>query len=360
MQPHFRRVGRWFLALSAASALVVASTVAQADDGDGDTIDEEIEDQAERAVGFHGAPAVDPLKMWVVSQSIDAPVRDWFKVSFDSGEFSVVYTQEAPFLATSFDLELEELIEWDDRDNDGRYDPATESLSKKSLGSSAFGGALVTHNERWSAASGAMHTIRVASVDNEIELELLITQRFYLLPGGRILTPMEMKLNLTVNHVLTTPGAGVAFRLQMDTDHVALYEPWSWDAVHGFSQDESWVNVTGGSSAKPATVFFSWSNNATVDGATKRVHAWGPDGTVTSGSYDVYLAYPAGLDPSRITVRHDSTLGVVSAAFESVLLPPPPFRPFAGDPVLYGSSVATIAAIVAATMILAKRRRRAA
>lgn len=356
-----RRIRPWLFALTAASAVVIASNAVAFTDADQDGVDDFVEAKAERTIDYHGTPAVQPDKMWLSSVSTASPVQDWFRVSYQAGQFTVVYLRESPngLVTSSFDLELDGLVEWRDLDDDGAYDPSSEYLRTISLGSTAFGDSSVSHWTVMSADGGEIHSMRIRSADNEVTLELMIAQRFLRLSADRVLTPMEMKLNLTIDHAVPSADVGVALALDIDTDYPAVYESRSWGATHNFSSDESWISVTRGFGEDAATVFMSWANNATVDGATRRVSRWGPSPDSGSGSYDFYLVYPAGTDAnaSRIVVEHDPTLGVVSAAFGSVLQPPIEPRDFQGDPILYAGSVAAIAAFVATTMILAKRRR---
>ncbi|MGQ0797560.1 MAG: hypothetical protein ACT4OI_06850 [Methanobacteriota archaeon] len=340
----------------------MASSAAAFTDADQDGVDDLVEAKAERTIDYHGTPTVQPITMRLSSASVASPLQDWFRVGYEAGEFTVVYLRESPngLVTSSFDLQLKNLVEWRDLDGDGAYEPGSnESVRVLPLGDTAFGGSSVSHWTNGSADGGEIHSMRIRSSDNEVTLELMIAQRFLRLAPDRVLTPMEMKLNVTIDHPIPSADLGIALALDIDTDYPAVYESRSWGATHNFASDESWINVTRGSGEGASTVFMSWANNATVDGATRRVARWGPTTDSGSGSYDFFLAYPAGTDAnaSRIIVEHDPTLGVVSAAYGSVLQPFVEPRDLQGDPVLYAGSAAAIAALVATTMVLAKRRR---
>src|SRR3989304_4514569 len=134
------------------------------------------------------------------------------------------------------------------------------------------------------------------------------------------------------------------WRLGESADESAMdFEHDSWDARRGFSSDESWINITSG--ARPSTMFFSWANNATADGVegplVVRSTHWSE---LPEEGYELLLAFPEGLDADLVRIVHDPTLGVVSAAYEGILLLPPP-PDLQGDALLYGVSLVAMAAL---------------
>lgn len=352
-----RRFRSWFFAVTAASALVIAAGPAAATDVDQDRIDDALELVAERNVVYRGTPNIAPVSMRVSSQSVGSPTQDWFRVQYEAGEFGVEYVRESSMgLVTSFfTLELRNLVEWSDENADGILQDS-EILSTRTLGSSAFGGKPIEHWGNASEDGGVVHTIQITSAANDVILVLTIAKRFYRISAKHTLTPMEMKIDVTIDHVLAYPGARLGLGVRLETDFDVAYESRSWADANGFSQDESAVNVTAGRDPDLAAVFFSWANNATVDGVSGRVTVMGPAQDFESSAYDMVLAYPPGTNPNRVLVHHDPSLGVVSAAYGSILNPPPP--PLVPNALLYAASLAGVGAIVAGTMFFANRRRR--
>jgi len=185
-------------------------------------------------------------------------------------------------------------------------------------------------------------------------LNVTVAERFIRLSNHRVLTPMEVKLDLTVDRVTVSPGASLGLDVRINTTKRLEYGNRSWDDVNAFADGEAGINVTGGPEASPATVFFSWSKSAIADGLEIPV-SYSNFSTGDPNSYEVYLGYP--LTGARFPVRlvHDPVLGVDSAAYKGVVTRPPELQ---GDLVVYAGSLAAAVILVALTVILADRRRK--
>ena len=348
------RVRPWLFAVTAASALVFASGAAIAGDADGDDIPDEIEDATERTLDIVTFPKPTPFGLSVASQSVGAEVDDKFRVRYEEGEFELEYYPIASSgrVAVSYSLEILNLVEWRDSVPYGVVD-AGEVIPVVPLGSSGFGTRPV---EGWTASSadgGNVAGFRIRSNDGGVVLALVVAQRFLRVSENKILTPMEVKVDIWANHTLSSAEARVGLELELavDMDDTMTFGGLPWDVRNKFSVDESWINVTGGPAGTPSTVFFSWANETTVNGTRGAANMTLPEGA--PGPYRMYMMYPAG-PTTQQSVHHVSTLGVVSEAFKDLIRPPVPL----GDAVVFASSFAAVAAIVGASMILAKRRRR--
>lgn len=346
----FQRIRSWFFVVTAASALAIASSAVAFHDADGDGILDEIEEATERSVDTVTFPKPTPFGLSITSQSSGADVDDKFHLYFHDGRFQVEYFPNASSdqVAAEFWLELVSLVEWTDTNGNGTVDDG-EVLSVLPLGSDGFGTTPVNVSEWRSLDGGKMSAFDIRSNGGELHLRLTIAQRFLRVSEGKILTPMEGQLDIRVNHTVRSPAARVGLELEIETDERMAFGTDPWDETNRYSADESWISVTGGPAASPSTVFFSWSNRAAVDGVSGRVLMTDPQGS--SGSYRMYAIYPAGASQS---VVHVSTLGVVSEAFQDLIQPVQSL----GDPIVFTSSLVAVAAIVSATMILARRRRR--
>jgi len=350
------RFGRWFFAFTAASALVLASGHGAASDDDLDGIDDALELATARIVEVRNTPAASPTYLRVSSNSVGSPTNDWFQLDYEEGRFDVEYVRgsEGSLARSSFRLGLKAVVEWRDTNGNGSIE-RSEILETAALGPDAFGAIPIEHTWAENADGGAVHTIGISSNLNELSMVLTVAQRFYRISPERILTPMEIKIDMSVNWTLRNLGARVGIELWLETDYAPEYEEESWADRNNFSTDESAVNITSGSGADRAAVFFSWSKTATVGGRSGSVSIAGLDVAFESDAYDLILAYPQGESPTAAEVQHGAGFGVVSAAYGSVLDPPPP--PLSADALLFATSVAGVAALVAATMVAAKRRR---
>ncbi len=350
-----RRFRSWFFALTAASTLVLAPGAMAYEDADGDTIDDGIELATERNVAVATYPHVAPYGLTITSQSVGADVNDKFRVRYEAGEFEVEYLPDASSgrVETRYSLEIASVVEWVDNVVPNGQVDAGEIASVLTLGDSGFGGLRVNVTEYTSADGGNVDEFTIRSAGNRVTLTLVIAQRFLRVSETKVLTPMEAKLDIRVNHTLGSAGArvGLEFAIDIDTDDEMSFANESWDVKHDYSINESWINVTGGSTASPSTVFFAWSNDATVDGVSARTLVTRPQGT--SGAYRMFAVYPASVSEPT-SALHVASIGVVSEAFADLIRSVIPL----GDPVLFVSSFVVVAATVGASMIIAKRRRR--
>ncbi len=126
------------------------------------------------------------------------------------------------------------------------------------------------------------------------------------------------------------------------------------DEEHGWASNESEMQVA----SENHTAFFSWSRTALVtstSSANESVRTTHiddlADGYATSFLYDLGQQVRG----NQITVvTHDPKMGVVSAAFWSIWNAAPPLQ---ADALLYGAGIALIAAAVAGSVLVARRRR---
>lgn len=364
MRPRRRRprAFAWALALAAASSLALASAVATAQDGDldDDRVPDDVEDATMRTVDTDAFP---PWFFSLTSSSIGAPKDDRFKVTYEEGRFEVQYFREAPGgPSASYRLELRRVFEWRDADVDGGIDES-EILAEWSVGTGGFANATLTHTASESADGGQVNAFGMSArwTDRtEGAVTLTLAQRFLRIDAARTLTPMEAKLDVRLNHTLS-PGnedahVGVEYRIESEGSYAMTYQEESWDAVRGFSEDESWVNVT--NAPLDSTMFFSWSNDALVDDVPTAVIV-STEAEIGLGEryIEVRMAFPRAGGPATVRVFHDPALGVVSQAYEGILLRPPE-PTLQGDPFLYAVSLGAMAAVVVASVVLANRRRR--
>lgn len=343
------RFRRWFFALTAASALVLASGLAQAaGDADGDGVPDEVEAATERNVAV-AVPATSPHSLSISSQSIGAETDDRFHLSYEAGTFEVEYFPDAATsqAASAYSLEFSSLVDWIDVDGDSQVAPS-EIVVLRPLGKDRFGEVPIISVDEPSEDGGVINRFTIQSNFGEITFALTIARRFLRIPGEKILTPMEAKLDVLLAPGEVRVGALIGFQLRVRAQGAMNFGDVPWDVRHAFSTDESWISVTG--VASNATVFFSWANATEVDGFSGEAIATPP--APDADNYTMYMFYPVrGSFPPLI--QHTASLGVVSLAFLEALRP----EAILGDPMLFALSIAAVAALVAVSMYVARRRR---
>ncbi len=335
-------------AASASLALILASSVAvvRGVDSDGDGVPDDVELATQRTVAATwSANAIN-----ISSSLTNGPLFDEFELSYQAGTFDVWYNQPGVGSA-SYRLRLLNLVEWVDANGNGRID-AGEVVASSILGGAAFGNVPIIGSNTSNADGGRVYTFTIRSNTRDVTLNLTIAQRFMRF-GDRVLTPMEAKLDLTVNHTFARTGASLGIEIQISTQDQVQFSNRSWDEYHGFAQSDGSVNITG-PPERAASVFLSWATSAFADGVRIPVALTSRQIGATNG-YDLYLAYPMLSPQPAVTIVHDPALGVDSGVYRSILAQMPALQ---GDLALYAGSVIAIAALVVLSIVFARRRRK--
>lgn len=316
-----------------------------------------------RNVVWYGVPQLSPRSIHIESTSVDTPVQDEFQITYADGNFTLVYQRAAGGpITTQYTMNVAGLVEWNDTSGDGQFGDGSAVVAYTPLGPGAFGRYPVQHAETVLSDGVSVNSFRMVSNHGDVALNLTIANGFVKLPSGQNLTPMEAKLTLLLNHTMKEAGTRLSLQVMISTNQRIALENRSWDDQNDFTTDDRAINVTNDASASTSSAFFAWSNSAAVDNVTGPVVPTGPTANETfPGSYDLYLTYPQpAAGQLQLSIVHDPTMGVVSAAYLSSLHPGPgPALPFQGDAVLYGASLAGIAVLIAGTAFLVRRRRRA-
>ena len=313
--------------------------------------------QAQRSVHVW-LPGPQPRQFGINTVSVGAPVTDEFQITYRQGTFTLDYERAAGGPVTSsYSVTIQGLAEWRTT-GEGEFS-RDAIVAYTPLGAAAFGNRTIQHTET-SVNGVIVDTFMIASDDGSVVMNLTITQGF--LPSGSgWQTPMEAELTLQINHTMATSDTLLALQVSISTPQAPRVQNESWDDQHDFARNERAINVTNDSGGIPSSTFFAWSNEATVNGQTGTVSASEPILNGTTGAYDVYFTYPRfnlTSNPNQIEVEHDPTMGIVSAAYASLVLPVPTGPGIQADVSLYAVSLVAVAALVGGTAFLQSRRRR--
>ncbi len=347
-----------FVALAASAALVLASGLSIA--ASMGPVHTDATPTVQRQVVWLGSPSQNaPRSLRISSESIGAPWPDAYQITYENGTFALEYQRHANGSSTSgFNLTVRSLVEWNDTNANGKADDGPVAVVVP-LGADGFGNRPIRHSGSVTPDGGDVHYFTISSDNQEVTLNLTIGERILQLSPQQRLTPMEAKLTIEIQHHLANPGWTLGLQIGVQTPDRVQLENSSWDDEHEFSEDDRSLSVTDDSGIENSTTFFAWANNASVNGFTQKVTVTGPDENETMpGYHDMYFAYPSEIPAADVHVVHDPTVGVVSAAYDSLknLLGGNPN--LQGDVPLYAASLVLVAALVAGTILLAGRRRR--
>lgn len=340
-------------ASSAAFALLFASSLAGADglDSDQDGVSDNLEDATQRTVA-----ATAYGDAFNVSSHLGGEVQDQFEFWYWAGHFRVYYGVKDG-ASIHYNLELRNLLEWKDRNGDGRIDNG-EILRVTPLGDAAFGGVEVIRSERRDSAGGRVYNFAVSTQDRQVSLNVTIAQRFTRLVG-LTLTPMEARMDLQIRPVLSDPTAGIVLETLFDTgrDNLVQFEDQSWDEARRFApaSGEHAINVTGTEDGRSASAFFSWANGAVISGQSVTIDY--ASQTLDLENYNLTFAYVPATPQASLAVVHQMAFGMRSAAFDAIEGAKPPTPPLQPDLFLFTGTFAGVAALVAITVVLSNRRR---
>ncbi len=361
MQPTPR--SHLFFATAATCALVLAGAMLVVPLTNAEAVGAAPQAMAQRSIVWVGYPSQSsPHAIRISSLSVGAPVTDAFQIQYAGGNFTLEYQKNASFPPTNtYALTLRNLVEWNDTNGNGLIDNET-ILQTFPLGGTAFGSVPIRHAQATIPGGGAVHFFTITSNNGEIMLNLTLSERFYPINAEETLTPMEAKLTIEIDHPLLIAGAHVALEVGVQTSAAPRLEETSWDDEHNFSVGDHQIEMTNDSGPDPSAVVFAWSTEANVNGHQVPVSLTGPYGDESvSDYYDMYLAYPSEGDllaGTVVHVVHDPMIGVVSAAYAS-LANLHPTQGLQSDTTLYSVTLALVAGLVLASVVLVRRRRRA-
>jgi hypothetical protein len=337
-------------ALLATGAFTLASFAALADgaDSDGDGISDAVEAATARNLNGLGIPEG---RFRVQSVSVGAAPDghdDEFSLLFERGTFAVEYRPRA------------------DREDGILYELTLKRLVEVIYDGGDIGGGDIVQewdltNEYWAVTTVNTTTVDggrqfrftaypVPEVPTSRNLTLTVTASSRFVRNGQILvSPMEVKVDISIRGwMYDAPNSELALKIEVATEaQNTQIEEQSLDEIRGWTSDESQLNVSG----ELGSIFFSWSNTAIVDSGIAAVGSTNlaPSG----GGTEFFLIYGRG----QVTY-HTSKMGVESAAFWTLVNRANQPPPLSWNPVLYALGVAAIAGLVAATVVLSRRRRR--
>ncbi len=342
-----RRASMLF-ALLATGAFTLASFAALADDSDGDGIPDAVEAATARNLNALGVPEgrfrIQSLSVGAAPDAAD----DEFSVVFERAKFVVEYRPRAGAEnRIEYEMTLKRLVEFiDDGGDIGGGDIVQEwDLTDEYWVVSTINTTTVDSGRQF-----RFTTFPVPDVPTSRNITLTVTASSrFIRTGSMLVSPMEVKVDVSIRGWdYNASNSELALKVEVATEaEMTELEAQSHDESRGWASDESQLNVSG----ELGSIFFSWSNTATVDGQATVVRSTGL-APITEGS-EFFLIYGRGQ-----VIDHDPKMGVESAAFWALVNRANQPPSLSWNPVLYALGVAAIAGLVAATVVLSRRRRR--
>ncbi len=282
------------LMLSLVLVMSVFATPVVAHDDDDDGVDDDLEELNERGIDVD----IEPYEIEFESVLLNADVYEEIEIEIRSEDKIRVSIERSTHNGTAepeieAEVEFREIIEFVDSNGDGAYDSGDDEVSSFDLRDTEY-----NELEYITAMTpdGETHHVVTAQTSNGIfKVVLHMVGDFAVIESG-VISPSEVKLDLIIeNYPYQQDDTQLALMAKLETEaEIELHD----DDENEEDDDEDELKLT----APEAEAFFSWANNATVDGEVMPVNTTvEPD----EGGKKLYFAYTRGT-----SINHDPKLGV--------------------------------------------------
>ncbi|MFW9779119.1 MAG: hypothetical protein ACFFE8_09725 [Candidatus Heimdallarchaeota archaeon] len=268
---------------------------------DDDGVDDDYEDINERNIQVE----YDEEKVNIESELKDGVQKDKIKIEFkisDFPEFKLEYESRSGSgeVELQFFLRFLALIQFEDINGDGTFSTSGDQiLTSLALDSMTF---LPIQHSNMSSGNSTLEIFNATTSDRLFSLQFYVSSEFTKI-NQAIISPTQIKIDIAINKFTFTKNSSfLALRTEFEANSEYDEDESTEDEEEGRAQDEKELKVTlGGFSG-----YFSWKEDAMVDGAKKPVNT-----TQDTGNQWLYLVYPQGA-----SILHDPKIGV-----EDILVP---------------------------------------
>ncbi len=246
---------------------------------------------------------------WRLNNSTDA-----FEIDFNTDPEPSLILNYMPSnnlsnIRLTFQIILKKIVEFSDLNNNKRYDYSDGVASTYNFNMQNFTN-ITYSNETLSSGENIMQ-MATKTTDGLFTIDMFISDNFTSF-NNHLISPSEMKIDFTIeNYPYMENNTKLALLVEIITDHHISIEADSFDEKSGFASNETAVNI----SSINHSGFFSWLNNAIIDGSNKSVQASvfeekNPGINELERVTYIAISYPRGT-----TIIHDPKIGVVSQSF---------------------------------------------
>lgn len=271
------------------------------DDSDDDGIDDETEEHNERGVHIDFEPYEIELKSVLLSgdthHEIEIEVDSWeeIKVQFEFSKFN-----NTPEPEIEISVEFREIIEFQDNNDNGKYDGGDDEVSTYDLREAGY--EEIDYTTRTTTDGETEHILTAQTTDGVFMVVVHAVGNFATIESGT-LSPSEVKIDLIItNYPYEEEDTQLALFSKLESE-----EEMEEEHGEGGTDNEEKVVIT----AADAEAYFSWAENADVDGVDTPVLT--TTKTEEDGDMNIYFNYKRGE-----TINHDPKLGVPYVTLSTV------------------------------------------
>jgi len=303
------------IALLSILILTSTSNLVSASDDDGDGIDDDFEESHKRDISIE----FEPNQIQIESSMRNGVKKDeiQLKITFESEGLGIEISYESEMSSgnsTEFEIEFEvtfrKLIEFVDVDDDEIYNPLVDYTVQEVLLDS-FQPVIYTPINI--SGDTMLHYFIVNTTDGVFAAHIYLVEEFDIV-NGTFIKPTQTKIDIEItdfNYINGSSQLALYTRLESEVEYGE--DEHTENEEEGHASDEKGVIASNNGYAG----FFTWTENATIDGISKRV--LGSPIQVDDDDVNeqkLYLNYPRGNH-----IYHDPVMGVMTVPITSLDIP---------------------------------------
>jgi|GEM_PF-3021158 len=224
-------------------------------------------------------------------------------------ELTYIPTLNASVGQRHFSLIIEQLLEYDDINANGKYDQNDIVVSSLQMSNITFTNITYTNS---TTSDGKIFTIVETHTPNDLFAIILYLVSERITVSNTTITQKEIKIDFRINNYpFVNQSSQLALVTQVETPFRVTSEQNTYDEEQGIATQESGLNI----SSANRSGFFTWANEAIVDNKTHPVNVavmseteqtFTGNNTETSTQTQVIFSYPRGEH-----IIHDPKIGVI-------------------------------------------------
>ncbi|MHA2050212.1 MAG: hypothetical protein ACW986_11400 [Promethearchaeota archaeon] len=239
-----------------------------------------------------------------------------FNIKYDDDGLAIEISYEEEFDSGSekeleFEVVFHELVEYIDINNNSLYEPSIDQTIQSVL-IDQFSN--ITYSNSSTSDNSTLHYFRVKTTDNVFIAHISIAEEFEIV-NETLINPTQIKIDIEIDNFNYLNGSSnLALYTMLNSEEGYEQDDETYDEEKEYALSEKGV-IT---SLNTFTGFFSWKENASIDGISKRILVSEIDvDDHNETEQKLYINYPRGNN-----IYHDPKIGI-EGLFPSDIAPFP-------------------------------------
>ena len=276
------------------------------EDDDDDGVSDDEEKQNERNLSVEVSDKEAQITSRHDYGDIQNEISVQMKAESDSLTFEVSFDNESHIGETEieFSVEFSNIIEYDDIHDDGFFNESIDSIVQE-VELTDFDDIIYSLDN---ISNNLVHHLEIQTADSVFSASIYISSEFSIV-NDILISPTEMKIDIGIHGFSYDQlDTNLALQIELESEEEVDYEEEeeTEDEEDGRASDEEGINIILGD----YTGFFTWIENATVDGVIEKVKT---TPLVSGEKNTMYLNYPRGNE-----IIHDPKIGIGNILLENI------------------------------------------